>query len=130
MFNRKKIVTCPQCGKRSRVPIRPNKTLEVSCPGCRGSFHVQFKNPLFDFFTWYKGKGVAYNLKSYYFRWKLLPLMTRFKVFLVVMILFYSLMGTMIMTYGDKNNQKKLEKMQQAKEKSPGKMKSKYAEEI
>jgi hypothetical protein len=100
----KKIVVCPSCGRKSRIPIRPNKTLEVSCPSCQTRFQVQFKNPLMDFFTWYKGKGLTYNLKSYGYKYKLLSLGTRLKIFILLFLIIYSIVGSLTMTKSKKKN--------------------------
>ena len=89
----KKIVRCPVCRQNSRIPVRPGKTLEVSCPSCRNQFQVQFKNPLLDFFTWYKGQGILYNLKSFRYRFKLLPLGLRIRIWVVIFLMAYGLMG-------------------------------------
>jgi hypothetical protein len=104
----KKVVACPSCNKKSRIPIRPNKTLEITCPGCQSVFQIHFKNPLSDFFTWYKGKGLFYNLKSYWYRYKHLPFGMRLKIFIISFLIIYSLVGSLSMTksksISDQNN--------------------------
>jgi hypothetical protein len=99
----KKIVVCPSCQAKSRVPIRPNKTLEVSCPSCHCQFQIQFKSPLLDFFSWYKGKGLVYNLKSFRYRYKLLSFGTRLKIFILGFLIIYTLIGSLTMTKSKKN---------------------------
>lgn len=83
----KKVFSCPSCQKKLRVPIRPGKTLMVSCPGCSTQFNLQFKNPLTDFFTWYRGKGLLFNFKSMFYRFKLLPLMSRISIIFILGLL-------------------------------------------
>ena len=41
----KRVIGCPSCQKRIRFPIRPGKTLRVTCPLCHCMFDVSFKNP-------------------------------------------------------------------------------------
>jgi len=80
----KKIFSCPSCSKKLRVPIRMGKTLMITCPKCSTAFNVQFKNPWSDLFQWYKGRGFLFNLKSFYYRFKLLPLGTRVMMILLI----------------------------------------------
>ena len=42
----KRIIVCPNCGKRSRVPIKPGKVLRVVCPSCQQGFEIKFENPI------------------------------------------------------------------------------------
>ncbi|MBT7610133.1 MAG: hypothetical protein HN576_10270 [Bacteriovoracaceae bacterium] len=109
----KKVIVCPSCQTKSRVPIRPNKTLEVCCPSCQTKFHIQFKNPLMDFFTWYKGKGLIYNLKSFGHRYKLLAFSTRLKIFIIGFVLIYTIIGSLTMTKSKKNHPKTNESAEQ-----------------
>ena len=41
----KRVIGCPSCQKKIRFPIRPGKTLRVTCPLCHCMFDVSFKNP-------------------------------------------------------------------------------------
>ena len=91
----KKIFPCPSCSKKLRVPIRMGKTLMITCPKCTTAFNVEFKNPWADLFQWYKGRGFLFNLKSFYYRFKLLPFGTR-----VMMIILTGLFFQMIATLG------------------------------
>ncbi len=45
-FQPKKIITCTNCGKRFQFPVKPGKTLNVTCPKCRSSYRVSFVNPV------------------------------------------------------------------------------------
>ena len=42
----KKIITCSNCGKRFQFPIKPGKTLNVTCPACRSTYRISFVNPV------------------------------------------------------------------------------------
>ena len=46
LFKPKKTLTCQQCRTRFQFPIKPGKTLDVTCPKCRSKYRVSFKNPL------------------------------------------------------------------------------------
>lgn len=39
----KKTFGCPSCKRGLRVPIRPGKTLRVTCPHCGGVFDIAYK---------------------------------------------------------------------------------------
>jgi len=41
-----RVVGCPACQKKLRFPIKKGKTLQVTCPECRGVFQISFSNPL------------------------------------------------------------------------------------
>ena len=41
-----KVIVCPNCGQRSRVPVKPGKVLLITCPGCQNKFEIKFENPL------------------------------------------------------------------------------------
>ncbi|TNF27428.1 MAG: hypothetical protein EP319_11605 [Deltaproteobacteria bacterium] len=89
----KKVFPCPSCQKKLRVPIRMGKTLMVSCPKCTTSFNIQFKNPWSEFFQWYKGRGLLFNLKSFYYRTKLLPLGTRIMMVVILGLTLQAIIG-------------------------------------
>lgn len=48
IFNKfaKRVIACPNCGQRSRVPVRPGKSLLITCPACNAKFEIKFENPL------------------------------------------------------------------------------------
>ena len=50
LFNKitKRVIVCPSCGQRSRVPVKPGKSLLITCPGCQNKFEIKFENPLND----------------------------------------------------------------------------------
>ncbi len=89
----KKVFACPSCQKRLRVPIRMGKTLMITCPKCTTSFNVQFKNPWSDLFQWYKGRGLLFNMKSFYYRFKLLPLGTRVMMIILTGLIVQAMVG-------------------------------------
>ena len=39
----KKTFGCPSCKRALRVPVRPGKTLRVTCPRCSGTFDISYK---------------------------------------------------------------------------------------
>lgn len=39
----KRVIACPSCGQRSRVPIKPGKVLRVNCPNCKNIFEIKFE---------------------------------------------------------------------------------------
>ena len=46
LFKPDKVITCKNCGARFRFPIKPGKTLNVTCPKCRATYKVSFVNPV------------------------------------------------------------------------------------
>jgi PHP family Zn ribbon phosphoesterase len=47
----KKIITCTSCQKRFQFPVKPGKTLNVTCPKCQSTYRVSFVNPLIELIT-------------------------------------------------------------------------------
>lgn len=45
-FNPKKVLTCTSCHTKFRFPVKPGKTLSVTCPKCGANYQVSFVNPL------------------------------------------------------------------------------------
>lgn len=45
-FTPKKVMVCTQCQTKFRFPVKPGKTLNVTCPSCRASYQISFVNPL------------------------------------------------------------------------------------
>ena len=43
----KRVMCCPSCHRKIRFPIRPGKTLRVTCPSCLCMFDVSFKSKIF-----------------------------------------------------------------------------------
>ena len=49
-FKPEKIITCQSCKARFRVPIKPGKVLNVTCPKCRATYKISFVNPVTELF--------------------------------------------------------------------------------
>ena len=45
-FSPKKVIRCSNCGTRFKFPVKPGKTLKVTCPNCGAYYQVSFVNPL------------------------------------------------------------------------------------
>jgi DNA-directed RNA polymerase subunit RPC12/RpoP len=45
-LNPKKVLVCTQCQTKFRFPVKPGKTLNVTCPSCNASYQISFVNPL------------------------------------------------------------------------------------
>lgn len=85
----KKVFLCPSCSKSLRVPIRPGKTLKVSCPGCHGEVMLSFKSPFSELFSWEKGRTMTYNLRMFSWRFRALPIQTKLGLSVqLIMIIF------------------------------------------
>ena len=44
----KKVLVCKACKAKFQFPVKPGKTLKVTCPKCRTSYQVAFVNPLIE----------------------------------------------------------------------------------
>ncbi len=80
----KKVVSCPSCSQKLRIPIKRGKRLRVTCSRCHCQFDISFASPLVQLFKWYSGRGFKYNAKSFLLRLKALPL----RSLLILLILF------------------------------------------
>lgn len=60
----KKIIQCPSCQQRLRVPIKPGKTLQIICGKCQSHFHITFQSPLFDALKRHQGQSFWMYIKS------------------------------------------------------------------
>ena len=47
-----KIVQCPSCQQKIRIPIRPGKSLEIRCQKCGTIFQINFQNPISEIFKY------------------------------------------------------------------------------
>lgn len=90
----KKVFRCPQCHQKLRVPIKPGKTLRVTCNKCKVQFDVAFKSPLFELLQWEKGRTLKYNLEGLKLRFKAMPPMQKLSAFftIIVVLLFINLL--------------------------------------
>lgn len=110
MFSKltKKVFRCPQCSQKLRVPIRPGKTLRVTCNKCFIQFDVSFKNPFLELFQWERGRTLKYNLEGLRLRFKAMTfgdkinaLMT---IFIIILFLNLLVLGALsaIQSLGEK----------------------------
>ena len=60
----KKVIVCPSCGQRSRVPVKPGKVLRVNCPNCSNIFEIKFdlQTPNFNALN---SKSISEYIKSF-----------------------------------------------------------------
>lgn len=85
----KKVFSCPSCSKSLRVPIRPGKTLMVTCSRCQGQIQLSFKSPITELFQWEKGRELSYNLRMLSWRLKSLPVSIKISLFIQVLVLIW-----------------------------------------
>jgi hypothetical protein len=85
----KKVFTCPSCSKSLRVPIRPGKTLMVTCSRCQGQIQLSFKSPVTELFRWERGRTLSYNLKMLGWRLKSLPISIKITLFIQVLAILW-----------------------------------------
>ena len=81
IFNRftpKKIITCANCKTKIKFPVKPGKTLRITCPKCRSSYDVSFVNPLIQLF---KGQ----------LKWRALSREDKRRLLIIIMALLVSL---------------------------------------
>tara|TARA_Y100001970_G_scaffold234234_1_gene292440 strand:+ start:285 stop:650 length:366 start_codon:yes stop_codon:yes gene_type:complete len=67
----KRVIACPSCGKRTRVPLKPGSVLLVTCPACDSKFEIKFENPYTSLknsfkLPWQKQKGNQTPLQRYF----------------------------------------------------------------
>jgi len=87
----KKIIACPKCQGRLRIPIKSGKNLNIRCPRCSNHFDIRFSNPFKEFFTWYPERSFRSNLVSYNYRWKSLSMDGKLSIILafVMLLIFF-----------------------------------------
>lgn len=85
----KKVFSCPSCSKSLRVPIRPGKTLMVTCSRCQGQIQLSFKSPVTELFKWEKGRALSYNLRMFLWRLKSLPISLKISLFVQVLLVLW-----------------------------------------
>ena len=61
---RKKIIQCPHCQQRLRIPIKFGKVLNISCHNCKGMFELNFKNALLELMQWNKKISFQDNINT------------------------------------------------------------------
>jgi len=68
-----KIVACPACAQRIRLPMVINKTLRIRCQKCAGEFEVRLQSPFLNLFTWNKKLNFLRNMQDFALRFQRLP---------------------------------------------------------
>jgi len=69
------------------VPIRPGKTLQVSCARCPSQFLLDFKIPLIQAFKWQSGKSLKQNLTDMNHRFWALNTLSKVQALVWVLVL-------------------------------------------
>ena len=96
----KRVIGCPSCHRRIRFPIRPGKTLRVTCPSCLCMFDVSFKSKIF---SGSQQKLLMDRIKQSLFNFKINK--KRYLLIFVGLILSIYLANTFLF----KTNQKKID---------------------
>ena len=96
----KKIIVCPNCGQRSRVPIKPGKVLLITCPGCHHKFEIKFDNPV-NAFQQRRGANSAsfFDLKARLNSFKQLSLQQKWMTIITIIMVFISLRSCLSMNH-------------------------------
>lgn len=89
----KKTFSCPSCGQKLRVPIRPGKSLRVSCVRCPGQVILDFRFPMIELFRWQSGKSLKQNLVDMHHRFWNMPLQHKIHLFLWLFVVAFILNG-------------------------------------
>lgn len=83
----RKTFSCPQCGQRLRVPIRPGKTLRVNCSRCPSAVLLDFRIPFIEVFRWQSGKSLKLNLIDMHHRFWNMPMAAKIQILIWLMVL-------------------------------------------
>ncbi|MBT3584974.1 MAG: hypothetical protein HN509_08710 [Halobacteriovoraceae bacterium] len=83
----KQIVHCPSCQRSLRVPVKPRKTLEISCPDCPTRFQIRFDSPLAQVFGRQKGVGIKKHLQAMGQNFQSLPTTGKVRVLMFLLVL-------------------------------------------
>ncbi len=91
-----RVVNCPGCKTKLRVPVKNGSTLRITCPRCTVLFDLSFTNPFKEIFKWDKSLSFFLNIKGFKARFLSLPAKDRFSVaiFFISILLFLSIMVT------------------------------------
>lgn len=68
-----KIIACPSCSQRIRLPMVLNKTLRIRCQSCKGEFEVKLQSPFLNLFSWNKKENPLRNAQAFIGRFHRLP---------------------------------------------------------
>ncbi len=86
LFDQNRILACPSCAQKIRLPVVLNKTLRIRCQKCRTEFEVRLQSPLLNLFSWNKKQAFLTNFKEFTLRFHRLPLKP--KLFLTTFVFF------------------------------------------
>ncbi len=59
-----KIVSCPNCALKIRLPMVMNKTLQIRCQRCQAEFRIRLESPLLKLFSWNKNSTLREKVKQ------------------------------------------------------------------
>ena len=80
----KKTMNCPNCGKLLRFPVKPGKTLRISCPSCQSTFDIHFSSPFRDVFKIDRTLTLKENIAKMKQNYQFLPVRAKRSLWLVV----------------------------------------------
>lgn len=83
----RRVFSCPSCGQKLRVPIRPGKTLSIQCSRCPSQFLLDFRIPLIEVFRWQSGKSLKQNLIDFHHRFWNLSMAAKLQLILVLFLM-------------------------------------------
>lgn len=72
-----KVVGCPSCHQKIRIPIRPGKSLEVRCQKCTTTFQINFQTPFKEVFQWNRSLSFVQNVMAMKGAYQRLPQQAR-----------------------------------------------------
>ncbi|MFC1770409.1 hypothetical protein ACFLZV_00865 [Candidatus Margulisiibacteriota bacterium] len=84
----KKVVNCPSCHQKVRIPIKSGKTLRIKCPKCSAEFDIRFANPISEVLKWDKHLSFKDNFKAVLWRFRSLPGRAKFSLLLLLASIF------------------------------------------
>ena len=87
-FLTKKIINCPSCSQKMRVPIKPGKTLKISCPSCKAAFEIRYMNPVRDLLQWNRSKNLRQNIVEIRTHFKQLPVRAKWSIYVFFILTF------------------------------------------
>ena len=88
----KKIIACPVCHKKIRIPIKVGKTLEINCPFCRSVFQIIFRSSMHELLKWDKNLTFISNIFAMGRRFTKIPSYIQITLYLgLILLLLYFL---------------------------------------
>jgi len=87
----KKIIACPVCHKKIRIPIKVGRTLEINCPFCKSVFQISFRSSMHELFKWDKNATFISNVISILRRFKNIPSFMQIILYLgmIIIVLYF-----------------------------------------